>query len=90
MILVSADKVAIVKHGDDMDDNDFELHMNKRHADSLGGLSDVSLAHASSYVVHCWRLFHKTLHRLRQPGINHEHAEYLGSARAERGQAKAG
>lgn len=87
--MVSAERVVVVKHGDDMDDNSFELHMNMRHAESLGGLSDVSFAHASGYVLHCWRIFHKTLHRLRQPDINHEHAPYLGDRleREDRSQA---
>lgn len=90
MSLMSAEKVVVVKHIDDMDDNSFELHMNNRHSDSLGGLSDISFAHATTYVVHCWRLFHKTLHRLRQGAITHEHAEYQGDSNGEPGQEQVG
>jgi hypothetical protein len=78
VILVSADNVALVKSVDDMDNNDFELHMNKRHSGELGGLGDISLTHMSAYVIYCWRIFHKTIHRLRQSGMNHEHAPYRG------------
>lgn len=88
--MMSAEKVAVVKHSDDMDDNSFELHMNRRHSESLGGLSDVSFAHTSPYVMHCWRLFHRTLHRLRQPDINHEHAPYQGDRVEQPGREQAG
>jgi hypothetical protein len=77
-LLSAENDIALVKSAEDMDDNDFELHINMRHSGELGGLGDISLSHMSAYVVYCWRIFHRTIHRLRQSGMNHEHAPYRG------------
>jgi hypothetical protein len=76
--LVSAEDIALVKSAEDMSDSNFELHMNMRHPGESGGLGSIDLSHVSPYVVHCWRMFHRTIHRLRQAGMNHEHAQYQG------------
>jgi hypothetical protein len=77
VVMVSAEEVVTVKSADSMSDSDFERHMNMRHHDSLGNLGRVDFAHTTAYVIHCWRMFHKSIHRIRV-GINHEHAAYQG------------
>ena len=65
----------LVRSADNMDDVIFETHMNKRHAESLGGLEELDLNHCSDYAILCWRRFHNSLHRIR-PDIEHEHGAY--------------
>lgn len=90
MVMMSAEEVVTVKSADDMTDSDFERHMNMRHSESLGGLGTVEFSHTSTYVIHCWRMFHRTVHRIRLD-INHEHAEYLGgSDEQQENRTKAG
>ena len=69
----------LVQNADNMDTGVFELHMNRRHGESLGGLEYLSLGRCSEYVVLCWRLFHGTLHRIRHD-IPHEHGEFHAEA----------
>jgi hypothetical protein len=75
---MNTESVPLVRNADNMDDETFVMHMNSRHAGNLGGLEELNLDHASPYVVHCWRLFHNTIHRIFTPDPldDHEHGEY--------------
>lgn len=62
-----------VPHPDNMDDEIFRKHMNARHADSLGGLTE--LTPTSARVIVIYRAFHRRLHDVRV-GLQHEHKPY--------------
>lgn len=64
-----------VRSADNMSLEDFEMHMNMRHSDSLGGMEHITLRPSQQYVNFCWRKFHSTIHRLRAD-IMHEHGPY--------------
>jgi hypothetical protein len=61
----------IVQSADAMTDEQFKLHFEKRHGDSMGGLSHFS-PNITRAVLFLYRSFHKKLHELR-PEIMHEH-----------------
>lgn len=54
-----------------MDDDHFKLHFEKRHGDSMGGLSHFS-PHTTQYVLDMYRAFHDRLHAIRVD-YDHEH-----------------
>ncbi len=66
----------IVVHPDNMDQDTFQKHMNARHGDSLGGLSELKLT--SVQVLLCYRAFHNKLHEFR-PDLAHEHGDFAKS-----------
>ncbi len=66
--------IPVVPAADDMDDDTFVLHFNKRHRDSLGGLTALRLQFLTPYVMECYRIFHERLHRVRID-LNHKHAD---------------
>jgi hypothetical protein len=66
----------VVPHPDDMTDDTFVKHFNRRHSDHLGGLAALDLDHLTPYVLGCYRSFHNQLHGiLRRAELDHEHAE---------------
>lgn len=65
-----------VKAPEAMPKQDFEMHMNMRHGDSLGGLEMLELGRCSDYVTLCWQRFHARLHRLRID-LDHDHEQYV-------------
>jgi hypothetical protein len=70
------DEKIVVWHPDDMDRETFCLHMTHRHADSLGGMSELNPAAQSDYTETLWRLFHDKLHGpLLRREYDHEHEE---------------
>lgn len=71
----SIEASTLVRSADNMDDEDFERHMNHRHSESLGGLDNINLEHCSDYVISCWRKFHNALHRWH-PDTEHDHGPY--------------
>lgn len=64
--------VDLVRPPEEMDDDTFIRHMNHRHDDSLGGLTE--LTYVGKLVAVCWRAYHGQLHALRVD-LEHEHAE---------------
>lgn len=64
-------RTELVTSEEEMDDRTFTLHMNFRHGDSLGGLSQLWFADAATH--EAWRAFHWRLHSLRVD-LEHEHA----------------
>ena len=72
----------MVRNADQMSTEHFELHMNKRHGSSLGGLPVLNLIGKSPGLVAAWRAFHRRLHLLALPGqMEHEHEEAEVTAR---------
>lgn len=67
------DGIVLVPSADNMDTDTFERHMNARHHDSLGGLSQLTLP--TAYLAACYKSFHDRLHRIRFD-FNHEHKPY--------------
>jgi hypothetical protein len=67
-------EIDLVRSPDDMDNETFARHMNKRHHDSLGGLASIRLSMASNGLADSWRAFHRRLHVLRVD-LEHEHSE---------------
>ena len=65
------DSATVVVPAEDMDDETFVRHMNKRHRSSLGGLPYLWET-CDPYVTSCWRAFHEQLHRWHIT-IRHEH-----------------
>jgi hypothetical protein len=66
----------MVRNPDSMSDEHFELHMNKRHGDELGGLPVLALVGKSPGLVAAWRAFHRRVHKLSPPGrMQHEHEQ---------------
>lgn len=75
-----------VRSADNMSLEDFEMHMNVRHKDSLGaGQEHLTLSSTTPYIVQCYRVFHRTLHRLRRD-IEHEHGQYRPERNADEQQ----
>jgi len=62
-----------VVHADSMESEVFQKHMEKRHRESLGGLTELRLT--TAYLVQCYRSFHRKLHQFR-PDLLHEHEDY--------------
>lgn len=62
----------LVQNADDMNSDDFNMHMTVRHPDSLGDMTEI--IHVSQYVEDCWRSFHDRLHGIRFD-FQHEHAD---------------
>lgn len=54
----------------DMGKENFRKHFNLRHADSLGGLSELD----ERFDANLWWRFHRRLHEIRID-LNHEHKE---------------
>ena len=73
------EKLVLVRSTDDMDRENFCLHMTHRHADSLGGLSELNPATQSDYTEELWRIFHDKLHgpllRRELDEFDHEHEQ---------------
>lgn len=63
-------RIFLVQNADEMDDDTFCMHMNKRHSSSLGGLA--SIEPVAPGTTDAWRSFHDRLHRLRVD-LRHEH-----------------
>lgn len=61
----------LVDLAEEMDDETFIKHMNKRHKDSLGGLPSLWMTDDATHRI--WRAFHRRLHQLRVD-LRHEHA----------------
>jgi hypothetical protein len=59
----------LVAPADEMDDETFAKHMSLRHADSLGGLPQLTFSDSSrpgpNAPAAAWRAFHRRLHLLR-------------------------
>jgi hypothetical protein len=55
-------EVVRVPSADDMDLHTFCCHMTLRHADSLGGMPELSPYVQSDYTEELWRTFHDKLH----------------------------
>jgi len=67
-----AERAVSVPAEGEMDDETFVKHMNLRHHDSLGGLSQLVFQWISPYVLECYRKFHHQLHAVRID-LDHEH-----------------
>ncbi len=63
----------VVPSESEMSDDIFVRHMNKRHADSIGGLH--SLWRINDSVTVLWRSFHARLHKASR--LDHRHADEL-------------
>jgi hypothetical protein len=66
--------MTIVAAPQEMDNATFSRHMGLRHADSMGGLTDLQLGRYSNGLADSWRAFHDRLHRLRLD-LDHEHED---------------
>lgn len=70
---MATDEVTFVPSAQDMDDDTFKKHFQKRHSESLGGLSGFT-ERVPSVVLEAYRVFHDRIHRLAIPGqLDHEH-----------------
>jgi hypothetical protein len=79
----------LVISADNMDDETFAKHMTHRHADSLGGLEELTFRSETDIMAGLWRSFHRRLHAVRV-GLPHEHAAYRPAEdRAEPGRRPA-
>lgn len=64
----------LVQDADNMDSEEFSLHMTHRHLESLGGLKYLP-DNLGDYVEECYRIFHDRLHATRVDLI-HEHSRH--------------
>lgn len=62
-----------VVSAEDMDDETFIKHFNKRHADQLPGLVAI-LPSIDQETLLCYRLFHEHLHNWLRMEMPHEHS----------------
>lgn len=77
----------LVISADSMDTPTFAKHMNYRHADSLGGLSELDFR-GKEHLAQMWRTFHNRLHAFRVD-LNHYHAPYVPPPRPGPGRGRA-
>ena len=70
-VMEATDHKQVVQNPDRMTDEQFKLHFEKRHGDSMGGLTHFS-PHVTRAILYLYRRFHAKLHELR-PDIMHEH-----------------
>jgi hypothetical protein len=69
-------EIVIVPSADDMSSDIFVKHMNKRHQESLGGMSELVQRHLNKYVEECYRIFHDRLHKVHvRTVLDHEHLD---------------
>jgi len=69
------EELTLVQETEDMDDETFVAHMNKRHRSSLGGLPYLWVVNAgmNDGAMRAWRAFHKRLHEIQARRYKHEH-----------------
>ncbi len=67
-------EIPVVVNADEMEDETFKAHFEKRHMDQMPGLNGfVEPAHPDT--VNSYRIFHETIHRLFPLQEDHEHEQ---------------